>query len=240
MIKFIWEALFLKILVLVTLFFLFFLLFLGIGFGVISSTPLGPINLLVAENYLNKPKIQIIPFLFGVIIIDSIFGYLTFLGFDRFLIESPEIGTGIGVFGGVSITLLGIIGAYQLIAKKETKSSSIKIKKSIFLKLPLASFGKGFVLCGSNPGFLAFWAWVAYNAQGWIAKLFPTISINNFNLLIFSLGIIIGDFLWFGFFIHLLKKGAKNYNTSILIKIRLIISFSLIILGIYTLVESIS
>lgn len=215
-------------------------MFLGIGFGVISSTPLGPINLLVAENYLSKPKIQIIPFLFGVIIIDSIFGYLTFLGFDRFLTESPEIGTGIGVFGGLSIILLGVVGAYQLLRKKESKSSTKKRKKSIFFKLPLASFGKGFVLCGSNPGFIAFWAWVAYNAQGWITKLFPTVNVNHFNLVLFSVGIIIGDLLWFGFFIHLLKKGAKNYNASILIKIRLIISFTLIILGIYTLVESIN
>ncbi len=215
-------------------------MFLGIGFGVISSTPLGPINLLVAENYLSKPKIQIVPFLLGVIIIDSIFGYLTFLGFDRFLTESPRIGTGIGVFGGGCIILLGVIGAYQLLTKKEAKSSGIEIKKSIFLKSPLASFGKGFVLCGSNPGFIAFWAWVAYNAQGWITSLFPTETINNFNLLLFSFGIIIGDCLWFGFFIHLLKKGTKKYNPNILNRIRLMISFTLIVLGIYTLVESIN
>lgn len=69
------------------------MLSLGVGFGIISSTPLGPINLLVAENYLSKPKIKIIPFLFGVIIIDSIFGYLTFLGFEEFLVEAPGIAT---------------------------------------------------------------------------------------------------------------------------------------------------
>jgi threonine/homoserine/homoserine lactone efflux protein len=216
-----------------------FLLFLGIGFGIISSTPLGPINLLVAENYLSKPKIKIIPFLFGVIIIDSIFGYLTFLGFDRFLTDSPEIGISIGFFGGLSIILLGVIGAYQLLTSKSTKSSNIEIKKSIFLKSSLASFGKGFVLCGSNPGFIAFWAWVAYNAKGWITKLFPSVQINNFNLILFSFGIIVGDFLWFGFFVFLLKKGVKKYNPNILKKIRLVISLLLIVLGVYTLIESI-
>jgi threonine/homoserine/homoserine lactone efflux protein len=238
--RFIWEVLYLKLFDLITFFFLIFLLFLGIGFGIISSTPLGPINLLVAENCLSKPKIKIIPFLFGVIIIDSIFGYLTFLGFDKFLTESPKIGIGIGVFGGISIILLGGVGVYQLLTYKEAKTSNIEIKKNIFLKSSLASFGKGFVLCGSNPGFIAFWAWVAYNAQGWITQLFPNAVISNFNLLLFSLGIVIGDFLWFGFFIHLLKKGAKKYNPNVLTKIRLVISFILIVLGIYTLVESIS
>lgn len=220
--------------------FLGFLLLLGTGFGVISSTPLGPINLLVAENYLSKPKIKILPFLAGVILIDSIFGYITYLGFDRFLEDSPAIGTGVGIFGGLAIILLGSIGAYQLINPSKTpEKSKIVIKKSIFLQSSAASFGKGFVLCGSNPGFIAFWSWVAFNAKGWSVELFPSFEINNFNLLIFSVGIIIGDFIWFGFFIYILKKGAKKYSEKIIKKIRLIISIGLTLLGSYTLFSSI-
>jgi len=45
------------------LLFLGFILIIGIGFGIISSTPLGPINLLVAENYLGQKKVRIVPFL---------------------------------------------------------------------------------------------------------------------------------------------------------------------------------
>lgn len=216
--------------------FLLFLLVLGIGFGIISSTPLGPINLLVAENYLSKPKVKIIPFLSGVILVDSIFGYITFLGFEKFLTDSPEIGSGIGIFGGLCIILLGAVGAYQLMAKKDAKEkSSIKIKKNIFLTSSFASFGKGFVLCGSNPAFIAFWSWVAYNAKNWCNNVYPEYEINNYSLILFSVGIIIGDFIWFGFFAYLLKKGAKKYSSNILYKIRITISFALILLGIYTL-----
>lgn len=216
-----------------------FLLLLGIGFGIISSTPLGPINLLVAENYLSKPKIQIKPFLFGVILIDSIFGYITFLGYEKFLSDAPEIGMGIGVFGGACIIILGIIGVYQLYKKPASiKPKDAIIKKSIFLKSASASFGKGFILCGSNPGFIAFWGWVAFNAEDWASRLFPNYSITYFNLLLFSAGIILGDFLWFGFFIKILKKGAKKYSDSILNKIRLIISIALIALGLFTVCTS--
>jgi threonine/homoserine/homoserine lactone efflux protein len=219
--------------------FLGFLLLLGIGFGIISSTPLGPINLLVAENYLSKPKIKILPFLAGVILIDSIFGYITYLGFDRFLKDSPEIGTGVGIFGGLAIILLGAIGAYQLLSpKKENEQSKIKIKKSIFLTSSSASFGKGFILCGSNPGFIAFWSWVAFNAKGWTTSLFPNYEIDNLNLILFSIGIVVGDFIWFGFFIYLLKKGAEKYSVNIIKKIRLFISIGLILLGCYTLFSS--
>ena len=75
--------------------FLGFILLIGIGFGIISSTPLGPINLLVAENYLSDKKVKIIPFLSGVILIDSIFGYLTFWGFEEFLSDYELIGASI-------------------------------------------------------------------------------------------------------------------------------------------------
>jgi arginine exporter protein ArgO len=95
------------------LLFLGFIFSIGIGFGIISSTPLGPINLLVAENYLSVKKVQIVPFLSGVILIDSIFGYLTFWGFDKFLSDYELVGAGIGIFGGLAIIALGGIGIYQ-------------------------------------------------------------------------------------------------------------------------------
>ena len=219
--------------------FLFFLLLIGTGFGIISSTPLGPINLLVAENYLSEKKVKIAPFLTGVILIDSIFGYLTFLGVDKFLSGYDLLGTGIGVFGGLCIILLGGLGVYQQVSKKgNSEKKEIKIKKNIFLKSSTASFGKGFILCGSNPGFIAFWSWVAFNAKNWTNDAFPQFEIDIYNLILFPIGIIIGDFIWFGFFSYLLKKGAKKYSAGILDNIRSIISWVLILLGLYTIYAS--
>ena len=153
--------------------FLGFLLLIGIGFGIISSTPLGPINLLVAENYLSDKKVKIIPFLSGVILIDSIFGYLTFWGFEEFLSDYEIIGAGIGIFGGLAIIAIGIVGIYQQFKGKHNPKKKIDLKKNIFLKSSTASFSKGFILCGSNPGFIAFWGWVAYNAKTWTDQIFP-------------------------------------------------------------------
>ena len=213
---------------------------IGIGFGIISSTPLGPINLLVAENYLGKKKVKIIPFLCGVILIDSIFGYLTFWGFEEFLSDYEIIGAGVGLFGGIAIIALGIIGLYQQFKGKHNPNKKIELKKSIFLKSSTASFSKGFVLCGSNPGFIAFWSWVAYNAKTWTNQAFPEFEINFFNLLLFPIGIIVGDFLWFGMFTYLLKKGARRYSGSIIDKIRTLISWGLVALGLFTLYASVS
>ena len=218
--------------------FLGFILFLGIGFGIISSTPLGPINLLVAENYLSKPKVRIVPFLCGVILIDSIFGYLTFWGFEKFLSDYKFVGASIGIFGGLAIIALGIIGLYQQYKGKHDPNKKIEIKKNIFLKSSTASFSKGFILCGSNPGFIAFWGWVAYNAKTWTNQAFPDFEINFYNLILFPIGIVIGDFLWFGLFTYLLKRGARRYSGSMIDKIRTFISWGLLALGIFTIYAS--
>ena len=215
-----------------------FILFLGIGFGIISSTPLGPINLLVAENYLSKPKVRIVPFLCGVILIDSIFGYLTFWGFEKFLSDYKFVGASIGIFGGLAIIALGIIGLYQQYKGKHDPNKKIEIKKNIFLKSSTASFSKGFILCGSNPGFIAFWGWVAYNAKTWTNQAFPDFEINFYNLILFPIGIVIGDFLWFGLFTYLLKRGARRYSGSMIDKIRTFISWGLLALGIFTIYAS--
>jgi len=220
--------------------FLGFIFLIGIGFGIISSTPLGPINLLVAENYLSEKKIKIIPFLSGVILIDSIFGYLTFWGFEEFLSDYELIGAGIGIFGGIAIIAIGIIGIYQQIRGKHNIKKKIEIKRNIFLKSSTASFSKGFILCGSNPGFIAFWGWVAYNAKNWTGQAFPQFEINFFNLILFPIGIIFGDFLWFGLFTYLLKKGARRYSGSIIDKIRTFISWGLIALGLFTVYASLN
>lgn len=217
--------------------FLGFILSIGIGFGIISSTPLGPINLLVAENYLSEKKVKIVPFLSGVILIDSIFGYLTFWGFEKFLSDYDMVGAGIGIFGGLAIVVLGALGVYQQ-KKGKSGEKKIEIKKNIFLKSSTASFSKGFVLCGSNPGFIAFWGWVAYNAKNWTTDSFPEFDLNIYNLLLFPTGIIIGDFLWFGLFTYLLKKGARRYSGSLIDKIRTLISWGLIALGLFTLYAS--
>jgi len=221
------------------IFFSLFLLSIGIGFGIISSTPLGPINLLVAENHLSEKKIKIVPFLTGVILIDSIFGYITFLGVDKFLSKYNLLGTGIGISGGLCILALGGLGVYQQLNKKgDSKKKEVEIKKNIFLKSSAASFSKGFILCGSNPGFIAFWGWVAFNAKNWTNDAFPQFEINIYNLILFPIGIIIGDFVWFGFFSYLLKKGAEKYSAGILDNIRSIISWVLILLGLYTIYAS--
>lgn len=210
------------------------LLLLGIGFGFVSSTPLGPINLLVAENYLGHPKIRTKPFLAGVIITDAVFALLAFWGYNEY-IKGTTIGSGIAIIGGLSILLLGVLGLYQILSKKPQKSSKSKIR-NIFKTSDSANFMKGAFLCGSNPGFIMYWAGVASIIQGIIEEQFPEIPLAFSDLSLFSIGIVAGDFLWFGLFIYLLKKGAKRFSNKIIDKIRLVISVGLTLLGIYTLI----
>lgn len=211
------------------LFFLISLLFIGLIFGFISSTPLGPINLLVAENYFEGKKIKIKPFLFGVIVVDVVFAYLAFWGYHRFLSET-NVGFGIQLIGSIAIIALGALGLIQLFKKNQPKLNKKHLSNS-----PAGNFIKGALLCGSNPGFIIYWIWVAGRIKDWITELFPLQEINIFNSLLINVGVVLGDFIWFMVFIYFLKLGAKKMKSNLLFYVRLTISIFLIILGISSL-----
>ena len=206
--------------------FLFTLLITGIVFGFISSTPLGPINLLVAENYFEGKKIKIKPFLAGVIIVDAVFAYLAFWGYHKFLSDT-KVGIGIQIVGATAVIFLGVIGLIKLYQKGNPKHNKKHLSKS-----NTANFFKGAFLCGSNPGFIIYWMWVAGQIKHGFEVYFPEGEITLFNSILINLGIVLGDFIWFYVFIALLKIGAKKMKSNILFYLRLVISLFLIGLGI--------
>jgi threonine/homoserine/homoserine lactone efflux protein len=205
------------------------LLITGIVFGFISSTPLGPINLLVAENYFESKKIKIKPFLVGVILIDATFAYLAFWGYHKFLSETT-LGIGIQIIGAIAVIFLGAIGLIKLYKKGKPKHNKKHLSKS-----NTANFLKGAFLCGSNPGFIIYWMWVAGQIKIGFETYLPESQINYFNSSLINIGIILGDIIWFYLFIRLLKVGAKKMKSSLLFYLRLVISLFLVALGISSL-----
>ena len=58
-------------------------------------------------------------------------------------------------------------------------------------------------------------------------------DFENYFYLLVLLGIVIGEVLWFLFFIRLLKIGAQKFSNNILFYIRFIISTLIVLLGLY-------
>jgi arginine exporter protein ArgO len=188
------------------------ILLLGIFAGFVASTPLGPINLVVAESILSKRSVY--AFLAGVVIIDALFATVAMSGFQLWmtsLSSSPVIILG----GSVFFILVGIAGLVSTRARMPS--------------LPMmGSFLKGILLCGLNPAFFLYWIFVS----NLIASNY---SISLLGIGFFGMGVLIGNIIWFYLFIRLLKFGEGRIGQKWIAIIRSSLSVLLIFLGVYVL-----
>lgn len=200
-------------------------LILGVICGVFSSTPPGPINLLIADSVLGGKKINIKSFLGGIILIDMIFALIAIWGYYTFL-EGTNFGYYLAIFGGLLLMILGAFGLKQTLNPEVDKKTDDRFSNTTF-------FLKGILLMVSNPGFLAFWVIVA-NQIDQIA-LHEITTLRTFPFLI---GIGLGDLIWFILFIRLLRFGAGKMSFNIIGKTRLGISVLMILLGGFTMIKT--
>ena len=198
-------------------------MFLSIGSGVLSSTPPGPINLLIADHVLSGRHFSILALLSGIILADAVYAFLAFWGYYTFFQDS-SIGNGVIGLGGGFLVFLGTSSLYKVL--KEEKA---QVVKTYSVKNKTQEFFKGLMLCGANPTFLVFWVYMA--------SVFSNLGFKELNIvemILILLGIIIGDSIWFVAYIKLLQLGARKVKTNALKYVRAVIAFILIVLGLVT------
>ena len=211
------------------------LIVFGILFGFISSTPLGPINLLVANHYLSHKKLAIVPFIFGIILADLLLAFVAFMGFQS-LLEGSKITAWVGAIGGVLVIVFGVLGIVAAFNKKDTSKEN-EVTLAVSAKKISGDFFKWMALCGLNPGLLVYWVAIASLQQGMFEDLFEEhITLGPLLVIILLIGITLGEILWFVFFIKILKYGAKKFSDKILFYLRTVISGILILLGSYLMI----
>ena len=196
-------------------------LLIGTVCGIFSSTPPGPINLLIADTVLGGQKIKLKSFLSGIIIVDALFALLAFWGYSAFL-EGTDFSFYLSLFGGFVLIILGVLGIYSTLSTKAIKEKT-QFGKSTF-------FVKGLLLMIANPGFLAFWVIVANQIGS-----FSWHPITNLRTITLVIGVALGDLIWFILFIRLLRFGKGKMNHLFIPKLRLFISSLLILIGLYAL-----
>ena len=122
----------------------------AIPLGFLLSFMIGPVFFVLLETSAIKGFRAALCFDLGVIFADMVFISLAY--FSSFqLLENLSNQPGLFVFGGVILTVYGLIN----VLKKESKhvEEKIRITKGDYLSL----FGKGFLLNFINIGVLVFW-----------------------------------------------------------------------------------
>ena len=197
----------------------------AIPLGFFLSFMIGPVFFVLIETSVTKGFRAAVVFDLGVIIADVFFIALAY--FSSFqLLENLSNQPGLFVFGGMIITVYGII----IFLKKPKKASQQENEYISDKKNYLGMFIKGFFINFINIGVLVFWL-------GIIIITGPTLE-NNLNRFVVFFSTMIGVYFFTDLVKILLAKQLKKKLTPTrIVKVKKILGFILVICGLVLIIK---
>jgi threonine/homoserine/homoserine lactone efflux protein len=199
----------------------------AIPLGFFLAFMIGPVFFVLLETSATKGVRAAVAFDLGVIIADIFFiGLAYFSSFQ--LLENLSNQPGLYVFGGVILTVYGVIIFLKKpkITVSALRTNNLNLNKSNYLNL----FVKGFLLNFINIGVLVFWL-------GVIVITGPSLE-NDFNrFLVFFGTMILAYFITDLFKILLAKQLRRKLTTRRVIKVKKTLGLVLIVCGLVLIVK---
>src|SRR3989344_3078641 len=168
----------------------------GFLLGLSISLPVGPTNIEVLRRGLKEGWKSASLFVLGNLVALVFYLLLIIFGLS-FLTQSKFFNILISFFGIIVLFYLSYSAIKDFFSKKEFKFDTKVESKKNFLP--------GVVLTIANPVVLLFWT-------GILSSSFNNKQQSLFDGLLLSLGIILGDIIFFIFYIFLIHKGRKFLN----------------------------
>lgn len=170
---------------------------LGWVLGLVSSTPLGPINLHVARCAHQRRSTEMWCFVGGVVAADGVVAFLALTGLLAAGL-SESVLRSIGIIGGAAFALYGI--ASFLRRRADDSASDAQGRSGLW------SFVMGLLFCGLNPAFYLFWL---YGSSLMLATM-P----NKSHWTSFLGGVVTGDLSWFLLFVLLVSRARERISLA--------------------------
>lgn len=197
----------------------------AIPLGFFLAFMIGPVFFVLLETSVTKGFRAAVAFDLGVIIADVFFIALAY--FSSFqLLENLSNQPGLFVFGGMIITIYGIIIFLKKTKKTTEEASEIQFVKTNYLGL----FVKGFLLNFINIGVLVFWL-------GIIIITGPSLENDANRFLVFFGTMILAYFLTDLLKILLAKQLKRKLTPERIIKVKKLLGLILIICGFVLIVK---
>ena len=207
------------------------LFLMGLGSGFVSSTPLGPINLYVANALASRVRRTVLWFVAGVIAADVAYAGLAFFGFHSAIYHGSLMTKIVGIAGGLFLVALGVLALRALHRRAESPADETPTAPTP--RGRARAFALGAFLCGSNPCFLLFWISVLRFAQGVVA--FDT-TIPG--LACFLTGVAAGDSLWFLLITRFVSRQVGSVQPRFIVGFRHATAWAFVGLGAFAMVKS--
>ena len=197
----------------------------AIPLGFLLAFMIGPVFFVLLETSVTKGFRAAVSFDFGVIVADIFFiGIAYFSSFQ--LLENLSNQPGLFVFGGMIITVYGIIIFLKKPKRVTKEASQLEFKRTNYLGL----FVKGFLLNFINIGVLVFWL-------GVIIITGPGLENDLNRFFVFFGTMILAYFVTDLLKILLAKQLKRKLTPTLILKIKKLLGLVLIVCGLVLIVK---
>jgi threonine/homoserine/homoserine lactone efflux protein len=196
--------------------------------GIVSSAPIGPINLWVADAALRGEERGLAGFISGVVLCDVAYAALAAWGYHAFA-QDARIALLLSLLaGGVLIALGVVLYARAGAARRSTRSDYPPVQ-------PARQFMLGVVLMGANPAFLMFWVFA-------VDLLVRTtgIAMECGLLALFLAGVVAGDAAWFAGLTRAVRSGSGLLGSVALRRLQKALAFAFVAAGTYAIARGLT
>lgn len=183
------------------------LLVVGVISGIISSVPIGPTNLWIANALLppKKHSLNLFCFISAITFMDTLYALIAFWGYYSYL-RDTAFGVGLGFVVAFGLMVLGFYEIYDSKRQAETVQQEPILSNSA--SKTAGDFFLG-ILLGANPTFIVYWLAVAH-----VCDDFGIDQLDTGFALVVCLGVVLGDILWYGGLVMLLERGMHLISGS--------------------------
>lgn len=165
--------------------------------GLVSSIPIGPINLTIISTALNTSLKRSAAMALAVAVTDGIYAFIA-----ASTVSLPHWSTPVLKYVGLAGALIVCGYGFYLILNEGGISTTVKaVQPEPYRDLSLGIL-TGVILYVSNPTFLFFWISAAGASRLWFPAAFSC------NLCLFGAGVILGTATWFGFLLYLVRRSS--------------------------------
>jgi len=201
---------------------------IGVLIGLISSMPIGPINLTLITTTLRTRPSRSLGIAAAVALLDGCYAFAA-VSMLSILPVSFAVRTGVEVAGALLVTAYGIYLALHSRPSPLTTEPLTCSSHHYNLGIGLLT---GVALYTSNPSFIAFWLGTAGAVHRWL-----TSTALLMNRLSFAIGVVGGTGLWFGLLLSIVRSTSTQISPLVLRRITLITGWVLMSFGSYVLIR---
>jgi threonine/homoserine/homoserine lactone efflux protein len=195
---------------------------IGMTIGLISSIPLGPINLTLIAAALRREMPRGVAIAFSAALVEGVYAFAIISALNLFHL-SIRLHSTVELIGALIIVTYGVS---LLFSRNDASMILDQTRPSPARRDWSMGVLTGVALYVSNPALVVFWLSAAGILNAWVSS-----TSSAASRAIFSAGVVVGTGSWFILLLYMVQRTSARISFALVRRISIILSCFLIVFG---------